>query len=89
MKLLITIASSLAMLSTVQAAWATDKANETDQQDIHDTIIRYKAAVEANGQNPKNQLKLGKAYLMAGDLDNAVSTLDKTVKLTPEDPEAL
>jgi tetratricopeptide (TPR) repeat protein len=47
-------------------------ASEQDKQDIQNTIIRYKAAIAVNPKNADTHNKLGMAYLMDGELDNAI-----------------
>src|SRR5579885_3113375 len=59
-----------------------------EQEDIKSAILRYKSAIEVNPSNPTTRLRLGRVYLMSGDLDGAAEQFRQTIKLNPNNAEA-
>lgn len=45
--------------------------NDQDENDIKNAIIRFKAGIAANPNNPQTRLSLGRAYLTSGDIAGA------------------
>lgn len=43
-------------------------ANAQDENDIQNAIIRFKAGIAANPNNPQTRLSLGRAFLTSGDI---------------------
>ena len=66
---------------------ATLALGDQQQEDIQETIIRYKSAIGINPNNPETRLKLGRAYLMSGDMDNAAEQFRAAIKLAPKNAE--
>src|SRR5580658_5242880 len=60
-------------------------AADQDDTDIQNAIIRYKAAIQVNPKNWQTRQRLGRAYLMSGNMDLAVEQLQAAIKLNQND----
>src|SRR5260221_7546103 len=78
-----------ALFSTVAITAMPSALSATnDKEDIQSTIIRYKAAIGVNTKNPETHCKLGQAYLLNGQTDDAVSEFKKTLALDNKNVDA-
>src|SRR5271155_1881096 len=62
--------------------------SEDEQADIKNAILRYQSAIEIEPGNPTTRLRLGRAYLMSGNLDGAIEQFKQAARLSPSDGEA-
>ncbi|MBX9696045.1 MAG: hypothetical protein K2Z81_26900, partial [Cyanobacteria bacterium] len=75
--LLISLLTMAGLSLPVNAADLSDQ----DKEDIDRMVIRYKAAVGMNPNNPETRLKLGQAYLMSNNLAGAIEQFEAAKKL--------
>jgi cytochrome c-type biogenesis protein CcmH/NrfG len=87
MKNLTTTIAVLTALCAAAPAFAAETTKQ-DQDDIQATIVRFKAAVDVNPKNSSTRTRLGMAYLMNNDLDNAMAQLKKAAELDSKNTEA-
>ncbi len=53
--------TALCLAALVCLSAQAARCESQEQEDIQDSIIRYKAAIAANGKNPTNHLNLAKS----------------------------